>query len=300
MEENKNSKWTKIFAILAIVFFISTVYLWIKLNETQNNVKEVTIVKEIAESKNEDLIQRLDNLQAQYDSLGSKYSELDSMFTIEKDRIVKIKNELKKSKVNEKKYKEQINILEKRLTEYLQKIQELTEQNKALTAENINLKTNIDSALKITEQLSSEKEELSSKIQSSSYLKAYEIIAEAIKESKNDNDNEITSKAKKVGKIRVCFTLGENKLINSGPKTIYVRLIDPNGIVMLENVEESHSIVIDKKRIFYSQKQEIFYNGVSTKVCINWKNTKKLIAGEYNVEIYTDEYKIGETSLILK
>ncbi|OFX74692.1 MAG: hypothetical protein A2X12_03525 [Bacteroidetes bacterium GWE2_29_8] len=285
---------------MSIGLAIACIYLYAKLSDAKETVKKEIIVREVVVSEKNDLLEQLSSLQTQYDSLGQQYNGLDSLFNVEKERIAKITKELKKSKGNTAKYKKQIELLQERQNEYIKKIEELMAKNEQLTSENIIIKTDLDSALKANENLINQTQELSSKIENSSSLKAYEIVAEAIKESKNDNEMEVTNKAKRVGKIRTCLVIAENKLTEKGTINVYFRISDPNGVVMIDNVEPSHSITIDGKRMYYSQKNEVYYNNINTNVCSVWKNTKKLISGTYTVEIYTDNSKLGQTTFLLK
>lgn len=98
----------------------------------------------------------------------------------------------------------------------------------------------------------------------------------------------------KIQQLRVCFTLEENQLVNSGNKTIYVQVVNPkNQIISSGNTSvESDTNV----KLQYSASVNANYQKQDTDVCtyVNLEQ-KKTIKGKYKINIYHDFVKIGTT-----
>ena len=98
----------------------------------------------------------------------------------------------------------------------------------------------------------------------------------------------------KIQQLRVCFTLEENQLINSGAKTIYVQVVNPkNQIISLGDTSvESDANV----KLQYSASVTTNYQKKDTDVCTYVDLEKnKTIKGKYKINIYHDFVKIGTT-----
>jgi regulator of replication initiation timing len=288
-----------LFIVLTIILALLNCFLIWKLTQKETIIKTETIVKERLVADKESLLDKLNEMNAQYDSLGSKYQGLDSMFNIEKERISIMITQLKKAKGSVAQYKKQVALLQQRQMEYIKQIEELTAKNQALTSENIKIKTALDSTLIESSKLSEKNTELSTKIQNAASLKAYEIIAFGLK-VKNKGQEIQTPKAKKIEKIKVCFVIGENNIAPKGKKNVYLRIADPDGIILTKGTDDSYAFKYQGKMIIYSVKQEIIYNNKAMDMCLYWDKTKEFKKGTYNVDIFVDDNLIGSTMFVLE
>ena len=96
----------------------------------------------------------------------------------------------------------------------------------------------------------------------------------------------------KIQQLRVCFTLEENQLINSGNKTIYVQVVNPKNQIISSgdtSVESDTNI-----KLQYSASVSTNYQKKDTDVCTYVDLEKnKTIKGKYKINIYHDFVKIG-------
>ena len=107
-----------------------------------------------------------------------------------------------------------------------------------------------------------------------------------------------TKKAKKTQKIRVCFTVSENAIAKQEMKTIYLQLIDKNGVV-LQN-KKDFIINILQEEIKYTASSEFEYKNIELAHCIEWERINVLLAGEYLINLFFEENLIGQTTFSLK
>ena len=296
--ESNLKKQLKNWRMITILLAISTIALAIMYFTKNNELNQVTIVKNEVMDEKAELLNKLQSVEKQYDQLGKDYSNLDSLFTKEKEHVAGMIKEIKNLKGSTSNYKKKVAALENRLQDYLKQIEELKAKNEALTVQNIQIKTALDSTQTINTSLHSENKNLSSKVEAGSVLKAYEIAAESIKLR---GTKEIATKnPKKVKKIRVCFLLSENAIAQAGNKTIYIRISEPGGEVIADSKDESHMFTFEGKQIVYTQTQEISYQNKAMDLCVYYDVKKELKKGSYTVDIFVDKSVIGTTLFTLE
>lgn len=184
-------------------------------------------------------------------------------------------------------------------------IRDLKSKNQELIAENEQLKNdknNVEEALgaekQKSEKLKTEKAKLASQIELGQKLQTYDLIAEGIKVRRNGNEK-ATPRARRVEKIRVAFTIAKNDLARSGSKNVYLRVIDPSSQTITDG---GSSFDFEGRSLAYTSVDEIDYQNTKTDVVMYAKNFLKedFDKGTYEIEIYCEESKIGETSVTLK
>jgi len=180
---------------------------------------------------------------------------------------------------------------------YVVQIDSLNHVNAQLTAENQNLNTNLSQERSKNDNLSSENSKLSNRIAQGSVLKAMNILTTGIRYKSNGKEVE-TNKATQIQKIKTQFTLGENRVMQSGPIDIYFRVLGPDGSVMSSNSIETFSS--GNQTLVYTLKQTIDYNNADTPVEVMWAKGSVFAKGKYNVEIYQGGSMIGNSLIELK
>lgn len=288
----------KNFKGLMLVFLATTIILagvCAFLTYKVMNLKEVVITeikeKENVISEKETLIQQLESVENEYDQLSKDYKGLDSLFTKEKVKVKQMIKEIKAMKGNAVEYKAKVAEMENRLKDYIKQIQELQEKNQTLTTENIKIKSTLDSAY-------TENTNLTKKVAAGSTFKAYSIFTEPLK-VKGEKETP-TANNRKVDKIRVCFVLGENAVVEAGKKTIYVRIAEPDGTVMALGTDDANTFTFQDKKILYSMKQDIDFQNKEMNLCLYWNKTKDFKEGVYYVDIFIDNQQIGSSSFTLE
>lgn len=98
----------------------------------------------------------------------------------------------------------------------------------------------------------------------------------------------------KIQQLRVCFTLEENQMVNSGNKTIYVQVVNPKNQIISSGDTSVESDT--NAKLQYSASVNANYQKKDTDVCIYVDLEKnKTIKGKYKINIYHDFVKIGTT-----
>jgi hypothetical protein len=106
-----------------------------------------------------------------------------------------------------------------------------------------------------------------------------------------------TRRSNQVSKIKTCFTVLENAVVNKGTKDAYIRILGPDGSVITTSTE---SFMYNGQATLYTTRDSFDYDNNRTNVCIYSDKGSQLNKGEYTVEIYSGGNIIGSTTMSLK
>jgi DNA repair exonuclease SbcCD ATPase subunit len=191
-----------------------------------------------------------------------------------------------------KKLKSELEELRKLRDEYLEKIDGLMAENKALKEENSNLNTQVT-------DLSQQKNLLEQKVTTASQLKAEYIKVNSFKKRGSGKYVESVL-AKRTNKLEACFTILDNKVASTGDKMIYLRIVAPNGKVLMGFTKASLKTV-DGENIDATASQKIDYNGEKQDMCLSFENEERILeSGTYLVEVYIENTLVHQSNYTLK
>lgn len=296
----KSKNFLTALILYSIIITVASIILAWLLVDAQSFAEKESTAKTEAINEKDNLLHKLKNMEMEYDELSREYQDLDSLFTEEKAKIKALIAEISSMKnPSTANYQAKVTELEKRLKEYVEKIDELKAKNESLTAINVKTKNTLDSALNKTLEVSLKNQELTDKIKLGTALKAYDLSTVALR-IKSDKKEAPTRLAKKATKVKTCFTLSENLFTTKGYKIVYLRIADPDGVIMPNTTDANASFTFKGKSIMYSEKLEIYYNNKSEDVCIDWNKTTELKKGIYYVDVFIDDNLLGTSTFSLE
>jgi hypothetical protein len=244
---------------------------------------ELAIVKgDIEKAKGENA-----NLQSQ---LSSKDAEIQEM-TAKIEKLIKSGDAAQLASA-----RRQLADLRELSKTYLVQIDSLRTLNQNLNNQNETLNTDLTSTKAKIDTLSVTNVTLSNKVAVGSILKADKIKITGVKFKSSGKEYE-TPKASSVQKIKSCFTVQENRVVDGGPLDVYIRVIGPDGAVLSTT---SETFMYNGQATIYTTKQEIQYNNANADLCVYWAKGSEYPKGNYNVEIYAGGNQIGTSKLALK
>ncbi|MCK9612544.1 MAG: hypothetical protein PHR81_07080 [Bacteroidales bacterium] len=295
----ETKKKPNLFMYLSLILLVVCAILSWQLIRSHKTITEQTDTIVQANQEKEQMILKLENLKKEYDQLSADNAQLSEMFDAEKAHVESLLTKIKNSEGTVSKYKKQVALMETRLKEYEQQIEELKKQNKDLIEENFHIKTILDSATIENKELNSENKELSETVSKGSALVTYDINIDGIV-TRSTGKEIPTKKAKKAQKIRACFTIGENAIASAGNKTVYMRIADPAENILYVNESDEYSFEYQGKKLQYTAKEQITYNNKAVDLCIYWAKTKDFVPGTYVVDLFSDGNLIGTSQLTLE
>lgn len=285
--QGKNIAWLAVaIAVLAVGLAVITFFYF----DQKNKMVEMEIV--LTEEK-DSLARELQNLMYEYDTLKTSNDSLNLKLEEEQN---KIKMLLKIQASNAQKitlYKRELSTLRQVMKSYIVQIDSLNTLNKELTAENIQVKQELQTAQKDKEELTQIKDELSDKVEKASVILAKNVVATPI----NTRGRE-KNKIDKVDKIKVCFLLRENPIVQAGKKDVFMRISRPDDLILTESPDNLFEFEGDQH--VFSAKRTVDYLNQDIEMCIYWNNNGDLIPGKYTVNLYLEGNQIGSTVFDLK
>ncbi|MEA3446364.1 MAG: hypothetical protein U9R19_16735 [Bacteroidota bacterium] len=285
-----NILYISVIVVLVVVIGIISYLYKTQIDETEIKIAEVVkTTREKAEVKAE-----LSAMYIQYDSVQTDNDSLNFIRNTQKDKIKDLLKNLNNKKFEIHTFKKEIKTMRNIMKSYIVQIDSLNTRNQILIAENKDVKAKFRKEKSAKEKLMTEAQQLEHQIENASVLKAKEIIVEPLKKRGRK-----TKSAKRVEKIKICFQLPDNTIAQSGDKEIYVRIARPDELVLTESKDKL--FLFEGKEIVYSAMRIVEYNNLTVNnACIYYDNYEELIAGTYNVDIFSDGQIIGQSTFILK
>jgi len=258
-----------------------------------------TIVTTTAEK---DALQvQLNQFKAEYEKIKSENAGLQNQLS-EKDEEINAKvaeiqklialggpSQIAKAKAELAKLKEMNDI-------YSANIDSLKSVTVQLQQENQNLSTNLSQEMSKNENLSAENSRLYSKVTAGSVLKAEHIVTQGLR-YRTSGKEILTVKAKQIQTIRTAFDLAENRVIDSGPVDLFIRVTGPDGMVMSADKETFKS---NGKDLTFTLRQSVDYKNTVTPVQVMWAKGSEFVKGKYRIDIYHLGQVIGVSEIELK
>jgi len=287
--------------IILVIFALGIIGLSIKLISVKKEMKELLVEKDIQRTE---LQKELDSLVMQHQQIKEAYGELSDSLWV-KDSVIQANAVEIKKLLNTKweyyKIKKKLSRLQVISQGYVRQMDSIYQVNNELTEENQKIKEEIKIEKRKNQQLQKSKEELMGKVDEAAVLQVFNLEATPV-HKKGSGKEKPTNKIKRVDRVKVCFTLGKNTIVEPGVKSIYVRIARPNDEILVKSRGDQYSFMFNGEQLQYSIKYKVDYQNESEDMCIYWnrRSTLELEPGLYHVDIFEGDNEIGHTSFTLK
>jgi DNA repair exonuclease SbcCD ATPase subunit len=294
----KNYKTPIIISIMAVVIIVQFIKIFLDSQEKHEIRTELTSTEETLETTR----QRMTEIRSELDSKIEEVKKLGGNVADLEKAKAEIEAELRR---NTRATGKEIKALQDRLEGYEMllknkddEIEKLKVVNKELLTENKTLKTQKNQLADTINQLSQSKDELATKVAIASQLKAENIRIVAL----NDRNKERESpfKSRQIGKLKVDFNLAENEVAPIEGKKILIRIVDENGQVLFDVARGSGTFMYEGKEEFYTAAQEILFDNTKQQLSFIYDKGSDYASGNYTLEIYADDYRIGSGEFAVK
>ena len=262
---------------------------------------DVTIQKSALEQDFKKLSDTLTVKKNELQQFVGKNEALDKTIAADQAMIDKEKNEiaglLHKNKLTASelaKAKGMIAMYESSIAEMTRQIGDLTTQNQELANTNHDLMHHLDAERVTTAQLSDQNKTLTKKVEAGSLLQLSKIDVEAIRKKHNGKKVQV-KRVKAAEELKISFETGGNKVLDPGPVSLYVRIINPKGETIAVSDQGSGTIQTadSPNPVQYSKKADIVWDQTNKKVTVYWSQNISE-PGTYKVEVYQRGYIVGE------
>ncbi len=300
-EEKKSNN--KLLIILLILLLIGNgTFIWLWLSERGRANTEVIIKEQITVER--------DNVKTDLLELQEEYATLQT-----NDKAMQVELDAKKAEIADlilqaEKHKDDAYIISKLRKEtttlrsimkhYVVQIDSLNTLNKVIIAEKDKVSADLSTEKGITTKLSKDKDALQSTVNLGSILKATKPLATGVKFKSGGKKEVETERASRVEKIKVSFSLGENKIAKRGEKPIYVRIVSPDGKEICKSPDEGNMFSFNGSKGYFAGREIVDYKNEEITVDVFCESANAFIPGKYLITIGCDNVIIGETSINLK
>jgi|LGVE01.1.fsa_nt_gb hypothetical protein len=256
----------------------------------------------LIQEKNE-IESELASMENQYEGLRIDNDTLNMKLMAQQERISGLRDSVSQMKASIYllgKYKRLIKTMKAEKRQLFLLADSLDRMNQILVVQRDNAEQKLQEQTIMSEKLADQNFNLAKEVEKGAILDVFNLRAEAVKVSSSGRVS-ITDRSRRTDKMRVCMTLGRNKLTKVGEKTIYVRVATPNDILLGLSTPGNHSFDVDGERMDFSAKTSIYYEQESLDVCVFVDgNQDEFVKGVYLVAVYADGNFIGETEINLK
>ena len=286
---------------IGILIAIIAVLLWTLLY-SREEIKAVNIQKEEIRM---DLTGELDSLMVQHTEVKRDYGELSEQ-AAQKDSVIaanakEIKKLIAKSS-DYRRIKRKLNYLRQIHQSYIDQLDSIYTENHKLKEDLQIANAKINKTTKKANKLEAEKDQLSQIVETGAVLRAYNVKGSTFRLRGKTKRETQTFKARRVDRVKIKFTVGENPLAKAGKRYAYVRIARPDGLIISEGKGDEYSFMAGETRLQYSLKQEVDYQNKSINIELNWdkKSDTPAMEGTYHIAIYLDGKQIGQSSFSLE
>ena len=279
---------TTVLAVVAVLLAGTLAYIWWQKSSLVN---ELNIEKE-------ELTLQMIALQNDYASLSSDYDTINSQLDSSREEVSQLIERIKKTEATNRsmirKYEKELGTLRSIMRNYIVQIDSLNTLNKRLTADAAAARREAAEVRKQSAELSRTVEDLTSQIAVGSVIKARGLKLEALNSS-----DKVTDRSSRVKKMIASLALVENDLAERGPIRVYIRVKDPDGILLTNSTQRTFTVAGGEPMIC-SASREVDYEGKELEMGIYLNEIPSFVKGIYTVEAYTDQAKLGEAELMLR
>ena len=303
----KTSGGRKIAVIAAIValLLINAIQLYLRYSEKNAYEQEIdTNREEIARAMNsldsvefelQKRLEMIEELGGEKDSLIAALTEISEL----KEKAEKNSNYWYGQK---KKLDDKLDGFKTLLANKDKEIEQLKQQNEILLTENQGLKQDKQSLNENISSLEGTKKQLEQKVTIASQLKAenFEIRSVDKKGNISKDKKGANLKASKLEKLRVQFSIADNKVAKIETKIIYMNVIEPDGTVLYDLANGGGTFVMNGKEKFFTLKQDFLFDNRKPQLEFLYAKGSDWKEGQHIVELYCEEVLIGTMPFFVK
>ena len=190
-------------------------------------------------------------------------------------------------------YEKELGTLRSIMRNYIVQIDSLNTLNHKLTADAAAARREAAASKAANAELSQQVENLSGQVAAGAVIKARGLSMAAYNSS-----DKVTDRSSRVVRLLTSLSLVENDLAPKGPVRVYIRVKDPNGIILTNS--NRTSFTFNGEAMIASASRQVDYEGKEVDMSIYLNDIPSFQKGVYTVEAYTEQSKLGSAELMLR
>lgn len=284
-----------VLAVLVAIIVGLVIWNFSQRQELNELVEQMTIEKEELEEEYEDLAIQFDG----YQQMDIRNDSLQDLLSREQQRVQDLLEELRQTKASNARriaeLKKELATVREVMKDYVRQIDSLNATNARLTEENEQVKLENELVKNRNEELTQENTALTETVTRASMLE----ITSCTLTMLNKNDRK-TRMASHVHKLQFDFVIARNVTCAPGIKSLYARIITPEGTLLGE--DDAKTFSFENLYIPYTLTQQFEYAGEAYRgTCYCTLNEETDIQeGFYTIDFFCDGNLIGSFPFQLK
>lgn len=283
-----------VIGVILLLSITGNVYLFLRNSNITNENEELTIEKtklitdlQSAEASNAELYAEIDILNEQIEGIREHAADLESEIQIRDSRIAVLRNQMT-----------EIEDLRKQLAE-LKELEELEEDYRKLEEERHELLEESQTLGQQLSHLKGQQESLLDKIENATYLKAYNVCVNHLRDRWLWFRPVVMDVARRVDRTTVSFEINSNIFVEPAQKHIYLVMHDSDGNVVNPSAE-TFTVAENGTSSHYTEYTNIQYEGRAVPLNFTITHEESLESGTYNITVYIDGLNSGSKEFKLE
>ena len=254
------------------------------------------LVKDL-EGEKAELAQQMVELQNDFNTLNSDYESINHQLDTSREQVAMLIDKLSKTEATNRakirQYEKELGTLRAIMKGYIVQIDSLNTLNKRLTADAAAARKEAAESRRVNEELTAQVENLSSQVNAGKVLKdrAISLVGHYSNDKAGDRHS-------RVRYMVANLSLVENSLADRGPVRVYVRVKDPEGLLLINN--ESVDFMANGVPLQATASREVDYEGSEVDLSIYINDTGEFTKGVYTLEVYTEKGPLGRAECMLR
>ena len=255
-----------------------------------------TLVNQL-EGEKAELAQQMVALQEDFSALNSDYENINHQLDTSREQVAMLIEKLNKTQATNRakirQYEKELGTLRSIMKGYIVQIDSLNTLNKKLTADAAAARREAAESRRANEELSAQVENLSTQVSAGKVLRARAISLAGYYGNDKQGDRH-----SRVRYMIANLSLVENSLADRGPVRVFVRVKDPEGVLLMNN--ESVEFIVNGQALQATASREVDYEGSEVDMSIYINDTGEFIKGVYTLEVYTEQSLLGRAECMLR
>ena len=293
MENKNNNIGIKVALGIALALFIGTAfYSFDLLKDKKETEAQLTEEKQL-------VMNDLSNMAKQYDIVIGDNEAANQKLVEAKERIQGLIDSLKISETNVKSlwgYKSKYLSLQKEMDVLLTENDKLKIENSLLATSLDSTRVRLEERTMFTDSLLVQNTALAEVVENAAVLTTVGLKGFGVIE-RSSGKLVPTERAGRSDKIRVCYTVAKNSLVNAGEQELYVQVIDPKNNTLGVNEQ----VMFGEEALNYSLVSKFNYENANLNICeFVSPNGDKFEKGRYIVNVFNERDLVSSTEFTLQ
>ena len=289
-ERQANRGSRTLLIVLSCVAAVLAIVLGYLLYQRSNLVSQL-------EGEKAELAREMVDLQNDFNALNTDYENINHQLDTSREQVAMLIEKLSQTEATNRakirQYEKELGTLRTIMKGYIVQIDSLNTLNKQLTADAAAARREAAESRRENEELTQQVESLSSQVNAGKVLRARAIALNGHYSNGNTGDRH-----SRVRYMVASLSLVENSLADHGPVRVYVRVKDPEGVLLLNNA--SVDFTVNGETLQASASREVDYQGEEVDLSIYVNDIDEYFKGVYTLEVYTEQALLGRAECMLR